>query len=201
MNKAQVRVTLLALLLPLLLNATYILKNDLLNPKASQLVEEMGDELKVTTGINEYVIATNDALPRGSSIFEYVKNFESNLSKPYVVFVFAPHDKRVGIIPSSDDIRSLYDEDDVKSAAIDVVASKDANSDEDKFNIGIVQGFSELADQIAKSKNITLTKTIPNDTHVAINILRVIVFTGALLVLWMFFIRPIVKRIRNGRQR
>ncbi|DAB39762.1 MAG TPA: hypothetical protein CFH81_05895 [Sulfurovum sp. UBA12169] len=199
MNKIQARVALLALFLPLFLNAAHILKNELLNPKASQLIEEIGDELLSKTGIHEYVIVTNDAFPRGSSMFTYVKKYEDNLSKPYVVFVFAPHDKRVGIIPSSDKVKSLYDEQKVKSAAIDVVASKDKNSDEDRYNIGIVQGFSELADQIGEAKGVELTKTLPNETRFIVKILKIVVFAGALLVLWIFFVRPAIARIKNGK--
>lgn len=199
MVKIQAGVTLLALLFPLFLNAAHVLKNELLNPKASQLIEEMGGELLLKTGIYEYVIATNDAFPRGSSMYAYVKKYEDNLSKPYVVFVFAPHDKRVGIVPSSDEVKLLYDEQKVKSAAIDVVASKDKNSDEDKYNIGIVQGFSELADQIGEAKGVELTKTLPNETRFTIKILKTIVFAGALLVLWMFFVRPVIVRIKDGK--
>lgn len=199
MVKIQAGVTLLALLFPLFLNAAHVLKNELLNPKASQLIEEMGDELLLKTGIYEYVIATNDAFPRGSSMYAYVKKYEDNLSKPYVVFIFAPHDKRVGIVPYSDEVKLLYDEQKVKSAAIDVVASKDKNSDEDKYNIGIVQGFSELADQIGEAKGVELTKTLPNETRFTIKILKTIVFAGALLVLWMFFVRPVIVRIKDGK--
>ena len=45
MFKAKVRATLLALALPLLLNATHILKDDILKIEASKLINEMGDEL------------------------------------------------------------------------------------------------------------------------------------------------------------
>ena len=46
MIKAIVRATLLAFVLPLLLNATHILKDDILKLEASQLINEMGDELR-----------------------------------------------------------------------------------------------------------------------------------------------------------
>jgi len=209
MNKAQVRVTLLALLLPLLLNATTILKDDLLKPEASKMIEEMGSELHDKTGINGYVIATNESFPERFNFVEYSKQFESNMSKPYVLFIFAPYaviteesqqKGRVGFIPSSDEVKRLYDYSDVRDAAIDVVAVKDANKPEDKHNIGMVQGFSELADQIAASKGVKLTKTIPNDSHIVIMILKVLVYTGSILVFWIFLLRPMIKRIKDGRK-
>ena len=209
MFKAQVRFALLALLLPLLLNATHILKDDILKPEASKLIEEMGNELSSKTGINAYVIATNESFPEGFNLVSYSKKFEKNMSKPYILFIFAPYaiiteksgeKGRVGFIPSSDKVRKLYDYDDVRDAAIDIVAMKDKNTLEDKHNIGVVQGFSELADQVADSKGVELTKTLPNETTYIITALKVLVYIGAVLVLWMFIFRPIIMRIKNGKQ-
>ena len=209
MFKAKVRATLLALALPLLLNATHILKDDILKIEASQLINEIGDELFSKTGINGYVIATNEHFPVGFNLVEYSKKYEERMSKPYVLFIFAPQASiteeiemkgRVGLIPSSDDLRDLYDYNDVRDAAVDVVSTKDKNSDEDKHNIGVIQAFSELAEGIAESKGIELTKTIPNDTRYMVWGLSVFVYIGSLLVLWMFAIRPIYMRIKNGKK-
>ncbi len=209
MFKVQVRFALLALLLPLLLNATHILKNDLLNPEASKLIEEMGNELISKTGINGYVVATNENFIEKFNLVEYSKKYEANVSKPYVILIFAPNavitakaetTGRVALITSSKELAKLYDKSDVMDATIDVVAVQDKNTKEDKYNIGIVQGFSELADQIASSKNVEMTTTLPNETKIIITVLRVIVIIGALLVFWMFFFRPIYMRIKNGKK-
>ena len=209
MFKAQVRVTLLALLLPLLLNATAILKDDLLKLEASKLIEQMGDELFLKTGINAYVVATNENFPEKFNLVEYSKKYEANTSKPYVILIFAPNaiitqksgqKGRVALIPSSDALRKLYNKSDIMDATIDVVAFKDKNTKEDKFNIGIVQGFSELADQIATSKNVKLKTTIPNDTRTFIGYLKILVYIGTFFVLWIFILRPLWMRIKNGKK-
>ena len=207
MFKATVRATLLALVLPLLLNATHILKDDILKIEASQLINEMGDELFAKTGINGYVIATNEHYPVGFNFVEYSKKFKTDMSKPYVLFIFAPQAKiteqadmkgRVGLIPSSDEVRSLYDYNRVRDAGVDVVAVKDSNEEEDKHNIGVLQAFSELADNIAESKGIELTKTIPNETQTMVWILRFFIYIGSILVLWIYVIRPRYMRMKNG---
>ena len=200
MTKARVGFTLLAFLLPLLLNANYFIKNDLLTPKASKIIEEIGDELSEKTGVHIYVIATNEAFPKEMNLINYCKQFDSNLSKPYVILFFAPHNKRVGLIPSSKALRSLYDSGSVKDATIDVVASKDKNSKRDKYNIGIVQGYSELADQIADAKHVKMSKTLPNETRYIIGVLKYLVILGTILVLWIFLIRPIYMRMKHGKR-
>jgi len=209
MFKVQVRFALLALLLPLLLNATPILKDDILKPEASKLIEDMANELVSKTGIHGYVVATNKNFPQGFNLVEYSKKYEANVSKPYVMLIFAPNAMitaksetkgRVALIPSSKDLTELYDKSDVMDATIDVIAAKDKNTKEDKHNIGLVQGFSELADQIADSKNVEMTTTLPNETRLIVSVLRVIVIIGALLVFWMFMFRPLYLRIKNGKK-
>jgi len=209
MIKVQVRFSLLALLLPLLLNATAILKDDILKPEASKLIEQMADELSSKTGIHGYVVATNENFPERFNLVEYSKKYELNTSKPFVILIFAPNaiitqksgqKGRVALIPSSKEIAELYDKSDVMDATIDVIAAKDKNSIEDKHNIGVVQGFSELADNIADSKGVELSNTLPNDNRNIISVLKVIVISGALLVFWMFIFRPLYMRIKNGKQ-
>ncbi|TET88295.1 MAG: hypothetical protein E3J96_03570, partial [Sulfurovum sp.] len=186
-----------------------ILKDDILKPEASKLIEEMADELLLKTGINGYLVATNENFPERFNLVTYSKKYEANLSKPYIMLIFAPNavittksgeKGRVALIPSSKDLTSLYDKSDVMDATIDVIAAKDKNTIEDKHNIGVVQGFSELADQIASSKNVEMTTTLPNETRYIISVLQVIVMIGALLVFWMFIFRPIFMRIKNGKQ-
>ena len=209
MIKVQVRFALLALLLPLLLNATHILKDDLLKPEASKLIEQMGEELFSKTGINGYIVATNENFPEKFNLVAYSKKYEANVSKPYVMLIFAPNalitkvsgqKGRVALIPSSKALAGLYSKSDVMDATIDVVAAKDKNTNEDKFNIGIVQGFSELADQIAASKNVKMTTTLPNDTKTMIGYVKIVVYIGALFVLWIFILRPILMRIKYGKK-
>ena len=220
MNKAKLQASLfkglfamLALwMFPLLLNATqlptHLLRNDLVNLKASALIDEMGMELQEKTGMYAYVIATNEHFPEHFNLVAYSKQYEVKLSKPYVLFIFAPYATitkksdakgRVGIIPSSKQIKALYDYDSVRDAAINVVAIKDSNTDESKFNVGIVQAYSELADELAQSKGVKLTKTIPNEMGLMMTILRILVYTGSLAVFWIFLLRPLWMRLQKKR--
>ncbi|MBN2826327.1 MAG: hypothetical protein JXQ76_13435 [Campylobacterales bacterium] len=180
------------------LYANNILKDDFISIQAKPIVNDIIVEANEKLGINIYVISSNEKLEQNANLFEYTQAYESNLSKPYVVLVFVPRSQRVGLIPSSKEMASLYDASDVKAALIDVVASADKNKLEDKYNIGIVQGVSELAEQIAHSKGVVLTKVIPNDTKEVINIFRYIVYIGTGFVIWIFMFRPLLRRFRDG---
>ena len=208
MNKVRAGLALLALSLPLLLNATALLKNDILNQAASKYIEEMGSELLTKTGVHGYVIATNETFPVGANLVAYSKRYEHNASKPYVMLIFAPNalitqkskqKGRVAIIPSSKEIATMYDKGDVMDATIDVIASVDKNKIEDKHAIGVVQGFSELADQIAAAKGVTLVSTI-KETRQGIWVVQAIVFLGAAVVFWLFIFKPLYRRMRYGKK-
>jgi hypothetical protein len=214
MNKAKVRASMLAILalwmLPLLLSATQLLRNDLLKLEAVKLIDDIGEELQVKTGVNAYVIATNEHFPQGYNLVEDSKQYEAKLSKPYVVFVFAPYAKitdisgergRVGIIPSSQSVKAMYDYNDVRDAGINIVSIKDSNTDEDKFNIGVLQAYSVLADNIASAKGVKLEKTIPDEMGVMVTVLRILVYTGTLILLWIFVFRSLWMRMRDGKQK
>jgi len=180
------------------LNANNILKDDFISPQAVQIVTDIITEVEQKLNVHIYLISSNEKLPPKANLFEYTKSYESNLSKPYAILVFIPRSQRVGLIPSSKELSQYYDASEVKSALIDVVASADQNKLEDKYNIGIVQGVSELADQIAKHKGVELTKTIPNDTKEMISIFQYVVYVGTALVFWIFMFRPLLRRFKNG---
>lgn len=195
---------LLAFLFPLLLNASpFVLKNDNLKPEAIELIDKMGNELLDKTMINAYVLTTNEAFPIGFNLVQYAEKYQTEMSVPYVLYIFAPNalitektktTGRIGIIPSSEDVAKLYDYTSVRDAGLDVITVKDKNSVEDKENIGVLQAYSELADNIADTKDVEMTTTIPNDTRTLISILRVILVIGLILVTWIYVLRPMFIR-------
>ena len=60
--------------------------------------------------------------------------------------------------------------------------------------------YSVLADNIASSKGMTLTKTIPDEMGTMITILRVLVYAGTAVLFWIFVLRPFWTRRKNGKQ-
>lgn len=209
MSIVSVRITLLAILFSLFLNAnSNILQHDnLLKHEVVTIINNIYKELKLKTGIDGYIIATTEHLPVGFNFKNYSQKID-NLSDSYVAFVFAPNAKivsgmdqlgRVGLISSGDHVSRLYNDKEVKQAAIGVLSLNDKNSDEDRYNIAILQAFSELSDQIASSHNVELDNTIPNDTQTMVLILRVFVYFGSIFVFWIFIGRPIYRRFMSEK--
>ena len=185
---------LLLLLLINFLNANYLFNDHLVSPKATNVIENIAKELKEKSSINAYLIATNDEIKRGVSVYEYIKKYSSKLKKPYVAIVFAPNSKRIHVIASNKELLKSLDKDKILNYAIKIIASKDSNSLQSKYDLGLVQAFSEMADEIAKTKGIELKNTIKEKGKWVINILNFVIIIGSLIVIWIYFIAPFFKR-------
>ncbi len=194
------RAVALACALPLFLSANFLINDYIISPKAGQEIEKMGKELSGKTQINAYVIATTDRLKRTANLYEYLQRYESRLQPPYALIFFAPNSHRIGLLFSSDTIKKMVDGDEVKSYAIDVISTEDSNSVQSRYDVGVVQAYSELADEIAAAKGVKLSTTIHDPYHWIITLIRWVVLLGSLIVLWVYFGHPIYQRIRYGKQ-
>ncbi len=194
------RGTLLFLLLTFSLSANFLINDHLISPKASEIIQKIGLELKDKSGINAYLIASNDVIDKRANLYEYVKKYEKQFSKPWVAFIFLPNNKRLGILVSDKSLRSYYNDSEVKRYAIGILGSADSNSIQSKYDVAMVQAYSELADELASKKGIKLKSTIKNKGTWLIKIITWLVYLGAVLVFWVYFGRPIYMRIRYGKQ-
>jgi len=174
------------------INAKYLFNDHLISPKAADFIEKIASELNSKTGINGYVVTTNDTIKRGVSIYEYIKKY--NLSKPYVAIIFAPNSKRIHVIASDKELEKQLDKETILNFAIKIIASKDSNSLQSKYDVGVVQAFSELADEVAKIKGVELKSTIKDKGRWVLNIINILILLGSLIVIWIYFIAPIFKR-------
>jgi len=209
MTKAIARVTLLAWLLSLSVSAHFLSNEYLITPKVAVVLDKMSNELTEKTGITAYAIATTQKLKEGTNLYEYVKQYESNASKPYVIMIFAPNavikssisqTGRLGLIPSSEVLKQAYDRTKVLQYFNAFIGSKDSNSLQSKYDVAMLQAYSELADELAAYKGVTLENTFKDSSSWIVTFFAWIVRIGAVLLFWIYFGRPLYRRMRYGKQ-
>lgn len=193
------RALVLACAFPLFLSAQYLINDYIISPKAGEQIEKMGTELFEKTHIHAYVVATADRIERTANLYKYIKRYEGKLSKPYALLFFAPTSRRIGLLSSSPSIKKMYNSDDVKHYAIEIVSTQDSNSVQSRYDVGVVQAYSELADEIARAKGLELTTTIHDKYHWIITLIRWVVLLGALIIIWIYFGHPFYRRMRYGK--
>ncbi|WP_457606808.1 hypothetical protein [Nitratifractor sp.] len=191
----------LALLLTFSLSAQYLINDHLISPKAGELIEKIGSELTEKTGVHAYLIASNDHLEKRANLYEYIKRYEGRMERPWIALLFLPNNKRLGILVSDKALKNSYDDGEVKKYAVRILASADKNSEQSKYDVAMVQAYSELADEIAASKGKSLSHTIKDEGRWFLDIVTWVVYLGAILVFWVYFGRPIYIRIRYGKQK
>jgi hypothetical protein len=182
------------LLLPIFLNANYVLKNELgLNDGAIAQIKRIGDELKETTNVEAYVYATNADLERGQSAHPFIEQYY-DAQKEQIFLFLAPNSMRIHVLTQNDLLNNGVNKNEITSYAIGVISSKDKNSIVDKYNVAVVQAYSEMADQVADLKGVELVNTLPNSTTNTVDFLRWIVYIGSIFVLYGLFIKPYMKK-------
>jgi hypothetical protein len=200
MIKIAMRALVFACSLFSFLSADFLINDYIISPKAGEQIEAMGKELSDKTGLHAYVVTTTDKVKRNTNLYKYIKRYENKLAKPYVVLFFAPNSHRIGLLASSEKLKTMYDPKEVKYYAIDIISSEDSNSIQSRYDLGIVQSYSELADELAAAKGIKLATTIKDKTQWIVKLIRWIVLLGSLIVVWVYFGRPFYERIFHGKK-
>ncbi len=183
----KVAVILLLLFLSTGLNASkYVLSDDnLIDKRAIEKIEQIGNEVYAKLGINIYVYA-KQSLGLASNInikdkIKYIKEYESQVSKtlikPYILLTIAVEDTHVNLIMSSK-LEEIVDKDEIlNDYVVPLLASKDKNSTFAKASAAILNGYAAISDTVAKSKNIKLESSIGSSGKVASTIWKVFMYS------------------------
>jgi len=164
----------------------YILTHDgLIDKRAQDKILQIGTESKLKLGINIYVDIKEDnglnmSLPREERI-KLMKNIEKNmiknLQKPYAVLTIAV-DQMYANILMSDDLKDIIDRDDILDGyVIPLLASKDKNTLFAKTSAALLNGFGQIADSVASSKNIKLESSMGNEGKIAGTMWKMLMYT------------------------
>jgi len=194
--KFNIRVLFFLLLLSIITSAKSLYNDHLVAPKAADYIEKMGSELKNKTGINGYLIVTNKKIKRGVSVYDFIKSYK-DLKEPFVAIVFAPNSQRIHLISIPKEFKKSLDESKILDNAIDIIISKDSNSQQSKYDVGLVQAFSEMADEIAKTKGVSLQSTIKDGGGWILKIVNTLIILGSIVVIWFYFIKPMINKRRE----
>ncbi|WP_428026298.1 hypothetical protein [Arcobacter sp.] len=191
--------SLLFFLIPL--NASinkYVISDDVvIDTRTAQKILEIGSEVKSKTNVNIYVnakttLGIDKEIPTKEKL-EFIKNYEtqlvSKLEKPYVLLNIALEQTHVNILMSKD-IEKIIDKNNILNGyVVPLLASKDKNTLFTKVSAAVLNGYDEIADQIAKANGVEKLETgIPDSGKTAGTIWKVFMYTIVLggIILYTF---------------
>ena len=186
------------------LNAeNYILNDDkLIDDRAKEKINQIGDEVKSKLGVNIYIYAKStlglDENIKTKEKIDFIKNNEnqliSTLEKPYVILTIAVEETHVNLL-FSDDLKEVINKDEILDGyVVPLLASKDKNTLFAKVSAASLNGYAAIADIIAEAQNIKLESSIGNSGKVSSTIWRVVMYTLIVLGLLAYTYAILKKR-------
>ena len=172
-------------ILPLTANPYIITHDGLIDQRAQDKIYQIGTESKLKLNVNIYIdIKENNGLNINLERKERIvlmksieKDMVKNLKPPYAVLTIAV-DQMYANILMSDDLKNIIDRDDILDGyVIPLLASKDKNTLFAKTSAATLNGFAQIADSIAMSKNIKLESSIGSEGKVAGTIWKMLMYT------------------------
>jgi len=182
----------------------FILNDDkLIDDRAKEKINQIGDETKSKLGVNIYIYAKStlglDENIKTKDKIEFIKNYESQilttLEKPYVLLSMSIEETHVNLILSDDIDKNVLDKNDILDGyVVPLLASKDKNTTFAKVSASALNGYAAIADKLAESKNIKLESSIGNSGKVSGTIWRVVMYTVVILGLFTYTYAMLRKR-------
>ncbi|WP_459822949.1 hypothetical protein [Campylobacter concisus] len=174
----------------LALGANFVVNNDeILSQKVSVKLNEIGSELYTKSGINLAVGVYKDG--ELEALFK-----EQNLSSPYAFLLLIKDKKKVEIFADANTSK-LFNKEQILSVnpesgtIIPILVSKNGK---DVYNAAILNGYADIAEQIASSLNLQLESSVGNSNKTTLNFLRFFIYgLVAFFIIVIFY-----KKVKNG---
>ncbi len=181
----------------------FIINDDkLIDDRAKEKINQIGDEVKSKLGVNIYVYVKStlglDENIKTKEKIDIIKSNEnqiiSKLENPYVLLSISVEETHVNLL-FSEEFKTILDKDDILDGyVVPLLASKDKNTLFSKVSAATLNGYGAIADTIADSKNIKLESSIGNSGKVSSTIWRVLMYTIIILGLFAYTYAILKKR-------
>ncbi|BCD68741.1 TPM domain-containing protein [Nitratiruptor sp. YY09-18] len=179
----------------LLFANNFILKNDNILPqKTVDKINEIGNELASKTGVKVFVVVIKSM--EGKKIKEYESAIAKKLQPPFVLLTLSLQDKKVDIVQNP---KNLVDAETIlsplpwKGTIIPILTAHFKNPHA-AVEAAILNGYSEIAEQIADKKQIKLKSAIGNTNRNIYYWMRILFYSIIALILGNFIYRRFIKR-------
>lgn len=185
----------------------------LLDERANEKINTMGEEVVSKLGIAVYLDVKGDnginpELPlkeriammkeKEETLISQVKN-DLNQTKPFVILTLALDQKYANIL-MSDELKSSVDKDSILDGyVIPLLATQDKNTLKSKVSAATLNGYAQIADSLAQSKNVTLVSSIGSEGKVASTMWRVFMYTIVVIGI-LLYVLIILKEKKIKRQ-
>jgi len=207
--------------------AQYLYKDEIIfNPAFKKQIEILGNELHQKTGIALRLIMLKE-LPNKMSIVSYEKNLMKEFNEPTILLTFSEIDSQVDILASETSLYEYFDKQQVLSPVsspvqafvvgllnmnftdissggtiLPLLAQKAKKGEVlGKYSGSMFNGYADIAEQIAESKNIVLDNAVGNANQTSILIVKIIFYGFVIYAVILYVKRKLFLRRQKREQK
>lgn len=174
----------------------------LLDQRAGEEINTMGNELKTKLGVSVYLdIKGDNGIDPDAPLKDRIASMkqkesdliatvlkDSNGTKSYAILTIAIDQKYANIL-YSDDLSKIIDKDSILDGyVIPLLAAFDKNTLNSKVSAAALNGYAQITDVLAQDKGIKLESSIGSEGKVASSIWRVFMYTIVVAGIILYFI-------------
>lgn len=178
--------------------SSVVLQNEnIIGVRAVNKIEAIAFELQQKTGIHSYIVALNSLAQKPLVVYE--EEFKAKMKEPYVLLALSKNDHQVDIIASKE-LYKRFDKEQILSPypwSGTIIPLLTVKKGDDRYSAAMLNGYADIAEQIADSYNIELKNSIGSANKNVLGIIRVIFYLSIILVflVWLYWrIKKIGKR-------
>lgn len=171
----------------------FVLNDEVIEERAAQKIEEMGQELFQKSGVKVYLIAKKSG--NGENIIVYEQNFAQTLTPPYAILTLFLEEQKVDIYHSPD-LAKEFDKESMLSplpwrgTILPLLTGKKKDV---SVSAALLNGYGDLVDQIASFRKIQLDSSIGSANKDTIYLFKFFIY-GFLVVMIILILRKRMKK-------
>ena len=205
--------------------AEYLYKDEVIfNPKFNESVNILGAELYDKTGISLRLLMLKE-LPDGMNIVEYEKELMKEFNTPTILLTFSEMDAKVDILAYPTSLYEYFDKKQILSpisspvqafvvallnmdfsdmssggTILPLLAQKAKKGEVlGKYSGAMFNGYADIAEQLAKSKDVELENAPGSANMIAIFVVKILFYGMIIIGIYMYIKRKLyLKRQGNN---
>ena len=184
-----------------ILQAKFIHKDELIKiDNFSSQVETIGQELFEKTGISLYMI--NIKAIENEMLIQTEQRIAQELQEPFILLSLSIGKAEQGKVDiyASNQMQTKFDRDQVLSpypwsgTIIPIITSKKKGNPKEKYGAAMLNGYADIAEQVAYSYGVELKSALGNSNKITINIFRAIFYSVLILAFSYWIYRKFFRR-------
>lgn len=168
-----------------LFSQNFVLQNqgEILNPKSIDFIQQLSSELSEKTGIALYVAVRDELVGENAkeARVAWKEEMLSHLKAPYGVIFFVKSHKKIDIVLNPE-IKGI-DSSEIITEYMVPILMQEKGLPNPKVSASILNGYAQLADEIAESKKVSLENNLIVDKSGSKNLVRYSIYVMLAIML------------------